>query len=398
MNSPSAELDRKLEELLSEGVEGARQRESSEFDRLTGNRRQDFVLFGAGNLGRRTLAGLRKLRIEPLCFVDNNRARWGEKVEGLPVLSPTEAAQRHGSSATFVITVWGALGTDRMASRIAQLRELGCKAVVPFVALYWKYSDTFLPHYTLHSPHRVHLEADRVRAAFGLMADDESRREYLAQIRFRLFGDFDSLPKPVAGPMYFRSDLFTLGKEEILVDCGGFDGDSLCLFLESTGSVFKSAIVFEPDPTNFVKLETLVNNLPPEVHQRIVLHRAATGDVNERVMMEVGSGPSSQIGKGDMEVESFALDSLLQDVPVSFIKMDIEGSEIATLNGAQQLIRKNGPILAISAYHRQNDLWNIPLLIHSFKPDYSFHLRPHMIEGWDLVCYAVAADRRSKLM
>jgi len=281
-----------------------------------------------------------------------------------------------------------------MASRMAQLRQLGCQTVVPFVPLYWKYNEVFLPHYTLDSPHRVHTESDRVRSAFKLMSDDESRREYLAQIRFRLLGHFDCLPEPISGPMYFRSDLFTLGNEETLVDCGGFDGDSLCLFLDSTGSVFKRAIVFEPDPTNFVKLEILVNNLPPDVRQRIVLHRAATGEINEHVMMEVGSGPSSQVGKGDQEVESFALDSLLRDVPVTFIKMDIEGSELSTLAGAQTLIRKNSPILAISAYHRQNDLWNIPLLIQGFNPDYSLHLRPHMIEGWDLVCYAVPGNRK----
>jgi len=394
MENRSAVLDQQLDQLLAEGLEGARQREASQFDELTGKRQQDIVLFGAGNLGRRTSAGLRSIGIEPLCFIDNNEARWGESLEGIPVLSPSIGAQRYGAHATFVITVWGALGTDRMASRMAQLRRLGCETVVPFVPLYWKYNEVFLPHYTLDSPHRVHIDADRVRSAFKLMADDESRREYLAQIRFRLLGHFDCLPEPVSGPMYFRSDLFTLGNEETLVDCGGFDGDSLSLFLKNTGSVFKSAVIFEPDPTNFVKLEILVNNLSPNVRRRIVLHRAATGEINEHVMMEVGSGPSSQVGKGDQEVESFSLDSLLRDVPVTFIKMDIEGSELATLTGAQNLIQKNCPILAISAYHRQNDLWNLPLLIHDLSPDYSFYLKPHMLEGWDLVCYAVPSNRK----
>ena len=110
-------------------------------------------------------------------------------------------------------------------------------------------------------------------------------------------------------------------------------------------------------------------------------------------MMDVGIGPSSYIGSGDLEVESFALDSLLNEVPVTFIKMDIEGSELATLNGAEKVIRKNSPILTISAYHRQGDLWEIPILIHSLNPDYSFHLRPHMLEAWDLVCYAVPPNR-----
>jgi FkbM family methyltransferase len=189
--------------------------------------------------------------------------------------------------------------------------------------------------------------------------------------------------------MYFREDLFKLTEDEIFVDCGGFDGDSLSLFLENTGNRLQRAIVFEPDPFNFAKLMSRVDSLPSGVAERIVLHRAATGKVNERVVMEIGGGPSSQIGKGSEEVDSFALDSILEQAPVSFIKMDIEGSEIDTLKGAKGLIQKHAPILAISAYHRQSDLWNIPLLIHQLNPDYSFYLRPHMIEGWDLVCYAV---------
>jgi FkbM family methyltransferase len=228
------------------------------------------------------------------------------------------------------------------------------------------------------------------------MADDVSRREYLAQLRFRLLGDFESLPAPVSGAMYFRDDLFKLSKNEVLVDCGAFDGDTLRLFLDESGNKFDRVIAFEPDPSNFAKLSELVSRLPEDVRQRITLHQAATGEINEKLMMDVGIGPSSYIGSGDLQVDSFALDSLLNDVPITFIKMDIEGSELATLKGAEKLIRKNSPILTISAYHRQSDLWDIPILIHSLNPDYAFHLRPHMLEAWDLVCYAVPGNRSTK--
>src|SRR3954470_19182151 len=102
MENRSAVLDQQLDQLLAEGLEGARQREASQFDELTGKRQQDIVLFGAGNLGRRTSAGLRSIGIEPLCFIDNNEARWGESLEGIPVLSPSIGAQRYGAHATFV--------------------------------------------------------------------------------------------------------------------------------------------------------------------------------------------------------------------------------------------------------------------------------------------------------
>ena len=42
------------------------------------------------------------------------------------------------------------------------------------------------------------------------------------------------------------------------------------------------------------------------------------------------------------------------------VKMDIEGSELKGLHGAAQVIKRDHPILAISAYHRQEDLIELP--------------------------------------
>jgi len=212
-------------------------------------------------------------------------------------------------------------------------------------------------------------------------------------MKFRLQGDFATLPPPVEGPIYFREELFHMGEKETLVDCGAFDGDTLDLFLKTKASSFDRIIAFEPDPDNFAKLSNLVNTLRIEIRNKITLYQAATGAVQERVKMEIGSGPSSHLGGGECEVECLTLDSILREVPVTFIKMDIEGSELATLAGARDSLRRDSPILAISAYHRQSDLWNIPLLIHEINPGYSFYLRPHMLEGWDLVCYAVPSNR-----
>ncbi|MFZ0416972.1 MAG: FkbM family methyltransferase [Candidatus Sulfotelmatobacter sp.] len=394
MGRAETNFDRDLEALLSEGAEGAKQREAAASETLGDVNAEGIVLFGAGNLGRRTLSVLRQVGIQPLCFVDNNDSLWGKSLEGIPVLSPAEGAMRYGNRAMFVVTIWRGEGSERMAERVRQMHQLGCKTVVPFLPLYWKYSSSLLPHYLHDLPHHVHPQADRVRKALSLMSDDASRHEFIAQMRFRLLGDFDSLPAPVQGDIYFRDDLFRLRADEMLIDCGAFDGDTLDMFLEKTAHSFTGAIAFEPDPANYAKLAARVGSLPSKTRERIAIHQAATGEKNARVLMDAGKGVSSTIGNGDCEVECIALDSL-PDVPVSFIKMDIEGSELDTLAGARELIRRNTPILAVCAYHRQSDLWNIPLFIHSLNPDYSFYLRPHLLEGWDLVCYAVPSNRRS---
>ena len=108
---PEFQLTQELEQLLSESADAARVREQAAFDELAGPWARDLVLFGAGNLGRRTLCKLREQGIEPLAFLDNNSARWGTSIDGVEVISPAEGARRHGASAVFVIT-------DRKSTRL----------------------------------------------------------------------------------------------------------------------------------------------------------------------------------------------------------------------------------------------------------------------------------------
>ncbi|WP_286153226.1 FkbM family methyltransferase, partial [Sporofaciens musculi] len=74
---------------------------------------------------------------------------------------------------------------------------------------------------------------------------------------------------------------------------------------------------------------------------------------------------------------------------VTYIKMDIEGSEIPALEGARNIITKHKPKLAICSYHMLDDLWNIPMKIHEICPDYKFYIRCHTPVLYDKVLYAV---------
>src|ERR1039458_2780250 len=116
----------RLEALLAETVESARLRENSAFDEMAAPFEQSLILFGAGQFGRRTLAGLRQVGLEPLAFADNNPSLWGKAVDGLPVLSPQGAAERFGRRAAFVITIWNGHLQDRTSQRVRQLTGLGC--------------------------------------------------------------------------------------------------------------------------------------------------------------------------------------------------------------------------------------------------------------------------------
>jgi hypothetical protein len=73
--------------------------------------------------------------------------------------------------------------------------------------------------------------------------------------------------------------------------------------------------------------------------------------------------------------------------------MDLEGAELDALEGMKAIIKNDQPVLAVCAYHKQHDLWEIPLLLHSLSDQYTFFLRAHEDEGWELVYYCVPQNR-----
>ncbi len=380
-----------LEELLSEGVGAATLRERTAFDEVVPSG-TPLVLFGAGNLGRMAMRGLKRLGIPPIAFADNNPKLWGTEIEGIPLLAPADAAARF-SSAAFIVTIWTGEGCDTMGQRRAQLLSLGCFRVVPFGLLFWKHPDIFLPHYAMDLPHRVLEDADTVRAVFGLWEDERSRQEYVAQVRWRLHHDFDCLPKPVKTEIYFPTDIFLTRDDEIFVDCGAFDGDTISRFLHHRNGQFQRIVAFEPDPKNFKKLEHYVTGLPDHQAKRIDLYRQAVGARREIVHFDAMGNEASFVGSGSMEVESVSLDEVCQGMAATYLKMDTEGSEPAALRGARRILEQDAPALAICSYHRQDHLWRVPELIRAASNRYCFFLRPQLLDVWDLVCYAVPHAR-----
>jgi len=382
-----------LQKLFSESMQEVYKREETTFDKLADPFDKSIVLFGAGGLGKKTLAGLRRVGIEPLAFADNNQGLWGKEVEGIKVLSLEDASRKFGKSAAFVITIWKGESEDRMADRQKQLTDLNCEKVIPFSYLYWKYNDIFLPHYAFDMPHKVFEQFEEVQKVLGLWGDDASRCEYLAQLKWRMFMDFDGLPDPVTHEIYFPDDLTYFLHNEVFVDCGSYDGDTIRSLLKTIENYSGNIFAFEPDPANFRNLEQFAYTLPANMQERLKVYPFAIGEHQSKVKFEASGTEASAVGSGNMEVDCVALDEILSDQKPTYIKMDIEGSELAALAGAKNVIKQNLPVLAVCSYHSQDHLWKIPSLIHSYSDEYRFFLRPHLLEVWDLVCYAIPVNR-----
>jgi len=366
---------------MSESVEACRRRERNAFDEfIEGNSR--IILFGAGGLGRKVLAALREDGIEPLAFVDNKLA--GRTIDALNVLTPAEAVAKWGRSAVFVVAIWAAW-SDTMQEQIQSIRELGCEKVVSFIPVLWKYSR-LLPHVQVDLPSRVLAQKDQVLEAFDLWSDEDSRDEFVAQLRWRLLGDFEGLNKPRPN-QYWQADVVRLKRDTVFADAGAFDGDTFAQFVEFSGGKFRAAYLFEPDSRNLSSLERRLGAMPEEIRNRVQVFASAVAEGEYDVSFQGGSGPSSAPGAGNEVVHCVSLDRSLRESP-DLIKYDVEGFELLALSGSRRIIKENKPTLAVCAYHIQDHIWQIPRLIQSIHPGYRFYLRPHG-QIWETICYAV---------
>jgi FkbM family methyltransferase len=389
-------LDLRLAALLAEPLEAVRQREQDALEQGMGSLDADFLLFGAGNLGRKVLQRLQKNGKEPRAFIDNNAALWGTEVLGVPVMAPAEAARSFDTARIGVlVTIWYGEATDRMSDRLDPLRALGFRRIALFGHLAWRFREGFLPYYCLDRPSKVIEASERIRLAYAALSDPASRALFVDHVAWRLTLDYDLLPTASPEQIYFNPRFFNRVDDEVLYDVGAFTGDSIAGFLASArGAAFGQIHAFEPSAGNFGRLRSYVDSLQSK-QGRVFAHHTALGNAVGTIQVQTDNGPSSRVGFGSETVALTTIDTLAPTLGApTLIKIDIEGFEPDCLRGARAVIERTAPVVAASVYHLQDHLWEILLQLRDYRPDYDFHLCPHVADGWDLVLYAVPPHRR----
>lgn len=376
-----------LHTLLSETPAEARLREGAAFgEALAGFR--GILLFGCGHLGRKLARVLREARRPLLGFVDNAQAKWGTRVDGLEVFPPEEACRRFGDTAAFLVTIWAP--RHRFLHTRAQLERLGARRVLPFALALWAHPEA-LPHYQFERPSVLLEQAQEIRRACGLWGDEESRRQYVAHLAWRLRLDFEGLPNPEPETQYFIDALMPELPGGLFVDGGAFDGDTLQRMLACGRRSFSRYVAIEPDPANFSRLQAFHAGLEEGLRARVSLVQAALSEQSGMARFDAAGATRAALSDaGGLEVQTLALDAWLDGSNLTCIKLDLEGAERSALEGARNLISQKAPDLAVCVYHRPSDLWELPLLLQTWQPKYRFHLRTHDEDGLELVSYATA--------
>jgi len=343
-----------------------------------------FVIFGAGHLGKKVAALLESLGTPALAFSDNNSALWGQSIAGLEVFSPDEALRRF-PHANFMVCIWHPAKSGGLRHRILQLHQLGCEHIHTFAQLFLRFPNVFLPNMFWATREQLDNEREAISGARSLF-DERGKAEFDRQLRFRL-GDPLALNDPEESAQYFPLDFLKLSEDEVFVDCGAYDGDTLEDFLSHTNGRMSRYLALEPDPGSREKLERKVVSLG--VRDRVRVYPYAVGERRQSLHFQSDGMGSAISPNGQLTVDCISVDELLDGNDASFIKMDIEGFELDAIAGCRNTLARCHPKVAVCVYHRPDHLWRVPLTLKEYLPNARFTLRMYRTDGYDTVCYAV---------
>ena len=285
--------------------------------------------------------------------------------------------------------------------------------------------ETYAPHVPVFSgdetvtPGWISKYEGELQEVYGRLADEESRKVFADILNYKLSGKISYL----RGCTTTRDDdlrkIFSFGGAEIYVDAGAYDGDTVEEFLKLAGGKYTKIYAVEPDPKNYKKLAEFVRQTATDHIECIpaglwsksgVLELSGSGgrqstlwySGKEQVTVkEYGMGAThnpeigNQVGKKKktQAVQVVSVDSILGTEHASYMKFDVEGAEEEALKGATQHLVPdcNGvlPKLLVAAYHHDEDLFALPLLLWKLQPRYQIYLRKHpYVPAWEINIYA----------
>ncbi|MDP9699856.1 FkbM family methyltransferase [Paenibacillus intestini] len=349
---------------------------------FTNRPESQICLFGAGAVGKQVYWYLKNNNINVDFFCDNDSKKWGKEVVDGKVCRPTSELQELGENVKVLIS----LGTKNTIAD--QLKKLNIDPILTnsLETLRILSSDIFLID--------KNILISKISELFDIMEDQFSKKVLYHKLVTMLESeeiltgiDYSTIE---SSPQYFPDDLIQIEEGEVFVDCGAYIGDTLESFMEQKNSdKCNKYICYELDTSNYSILSNVVNKKNEEFKAKTQLYNFGVADKSENIKYFSNLGATTINGTGSIEGKVVRLDEHLDGTAITFLKMDIEGSEMAALRGGKELITLNKPKCAISIYHKASDLWEIPLYLKKIVPGYRIFIRHHTATFADTVCYAV---------
>ena len=231
----------------------------------------------------------------------------------------------------------------------------------------------------------LYKHEEEIQIVYDHLADDCSKDTFAACINYKISGKISYLLSCQTEKPQIWEKLICPSWDETFVDLGAYNGDTIREFLSHTDGQYQALAAFEPDVKNFRKLERTCGILP-----RTYLFNVGAYSHADTLTFAAKGGRHSTLSDHGKTVEVNSVDALCADISPTIIKLDVEGAEFEALSGCRRTIARLHPRLMVSAYHRNEDLFALPLLIRELDPSYRLYLR-HLpyLPCWETNYYAI---------
>ena len=341
------------------------------------------VMYGMGNGADKILAVAQAKGIEIEDFFASDGFVRGHSFHGKKVLSWSETKEKYGAENLVVLLSFGTSRPEVLETvyRVAREAELYAPDVPAF-------GDGVFDR-AFFEVHR-----DEIEAVYGMLADNESKNIYRNVIAYKLTGNIEYLRNAESDRTEMMLSMVDPERLRVAADLGAYNGDTVRELLSLSNGGLARVYAMEPDARNFRKLqaytesETRAEILP--IHagawsESATLCFDASGNRNASFEVNRSESLADRPAK-TVEMTAKALDDVLNGEAVDYIKYDVEGAEREALLGSRKTITAHMPTLLVSLYHRNEDVFALPLLVREQFPRYQhFYVRRLCgIPAWDL--------------
>lgn len=334
--------------------------------------KRPIYIYGMGDGALKIMSVFRKVGIQLKGIFASDDFVRGHSFEGYKVMKLSEVEEIEDD---FVVVLAFAAGYQSIVDRI---HEIAAKHTLYVPDVPVTGGGLFTYEYCVQN-------AEKLQAVYDSLADDYSRKVYANIINFKISGDISYLDAVTTPKSEIYREIIKPHMGETYVDLGAYNGDTIREVLEFTHGRYAGIYAVEPDKKNYKKLMKFVDGM-----KQVYTYNSAAWCVDTELPFAAKAGRQSAIS-ADSEnlISARSVDSILGRKAATIIKMDVEGFEREAIWGAAQTIARYSPKLMISLYHRNEDIFELPLLIKMLNPNYKLYIRHQLyIPAWETNLYA----------
>ncbi len=337
------------------------------------NTDKPIVMYGMGNGADKILSRLEARKIEVKDFFASDDFVRGHFFHGKKVLTFTEIKENYDN---FIILLSFGSSLDSVLDKIYSLDE-NYELYAPDVPVTG--DGTFDAKFYTEN-------LEKIEKTRELLSDSLSVRVYDNIIKYKLTGKICYLKEIESSTDDVWSDLLSSQKYKICIDAGAYNGDTAREIAQRCNNM-KTTYCLEPDAKNYKKLLSYAEN-----DTRIIPLNCAAWNENKTIDFGIDGNRNSNlfnVSKKSTKINARKIDDICNK-HIDYIKYDVEGAEKYAIEGSSETIKNYSPDMLVSLYHRNEDIFSIPLQIHKMNPEYKLYMRKFKyIPAWDLNLYAI---------